>query len=493
MKIPVTLLSILLTVCKVTSKRIQITVTHTVECTSEGMSKIEYYSRVKRESRLFKDTLTKTGSTIKDALDSSMSAGRKQAQSMYDSSSDSAALHRSMAGRTVDTSQSSYSKSKSVSASVGLWGSFKKIAFGASGSGGSSKTSTGSKLNHRERDFSSINDTAHSTASTESRDQMQEISDSISRAMMMERDLSDTRQHISEWDQASEKENKTVKQYQSDRFQQWRRYTKTISINGQHQTEESFLYVYDSADEITKTELKACAVDYLNDYILAGTGFETSLARVSNTFSFEAPDLLEETPRNIVVMWSGSIDQIPFGWLLCDGSNGTPDLRSKFVIGAYKSQGLDVDQIGGSNEKKLTTNELPRHNHGASVNEHSHSMDSRGSHTHSIHSAGSHAHKVEHVKQVRHKFIPHPNYIGDYYYDIVNSEGGDAIKKFESWGFRPDTSTTGSHSHSMSSSGNHNHNINSNRHTHTITSTGAGQSFDNRPAFYSLAFIMKKE
>lgn len=36
----------------------------------------------------------------------------------------------------------------------------------------------------------------------------------------------------------------------------------------------------------------------------------------------------------IIAMWSGSIGTIPTGWVLCDGTNGTPDLRDKFVIGA---------------------------------------------------------------------------------------------------------------------------------------------------------------
>ena len=33
-------------------------------------------------------------------------------------------------------------------------------------------------------------------------------------------------------------------------------------------------------------------------------------------------------------MWSGSIGAIPVGYYLCNGSNGTPDLRDRFVVGA---------------------------------------------------------------------------------------------------------------------------------------------------------------
>ena len=39
-------------------------------------------------------------------------------------------------------------------------------------------------------------------------------------------------------------------------------------------------------------------------------------------------------PTGIIVMWSGSIVSIPAGWYLCNGANGTPDLRDKFVVGA---------------------------------------------------------------------------------------------------------------------------------------------------------------
>lgn len=38
--------------------------------------------------------------------------------------------------------------------------------------------------------------------------------------------------------------------------------------------------------------------------------------------------------KNIIVLWSGAIVDIPAGWALCDGNNGTPDLRNAFVIGA---------------------------------------------------------------------------------------------------------------------------------------------------------------
>ena len=38
--------------------------------------------------------------------------------------------------------------------------------------------------------------------------------------------------------------------------------------------------------------------------------------------------------QGTIVIWSGSIVDIPDGWQLCDGTNGTPDLDDKFVRGA---------------------------------------------------------------------------------------------------------------------------------------------------------------
>ena len=45
----------------------------------------------------------------------------------------------------------------------------------------------------------------------------------------------------------------------------------------------------------------------------------------------------------IICMWSGLLNNIPIGWILCDGSNGTPDLRNSFI----KSVGTGEDPGAG--------------------------------------------------------------------------------------------------------------------------------------------------
>jgi hypothetical protein len=42
-------------------------------------------------------------------------------------------------------------------------------------------------------------------------------------------------------------------------------------------------------------------------------------------------------PSGSIIMWSGSIGSIPVDYYLCNGSNGTPDLRDRFIIGAGNS------------------------------------------------------------------------------------------------------------------------------------------------------------
>lgn len=54
-------------------------------------------------------------------------------------------------------------------------------------------------------------------------------------------------------------------------------------------------------------------------------------------------------PSGGIIMWSGAIAAIPTGWLLCDGTNSTPDLRDRFVIGARQDDaGVAKTNITGS-------------------------------------------------------------------------------------------------------------------------------------------------
>lgn len=66
-------------------------------------------------------------------------------------------------------------------------------------------------------------------------------------------------------------------------------------------------------------------------------------------------------PVGAIVIWSGSVDNIPAYWHLCDGTNGTIDLRDKFVLGA--GNGYSVGATGGEATHTLTIKEMPSHSH----------------------------------------------------------------------------------------------------------------------------------
>ena len=66
-------------------------------------------------------------------------------------------------------------------------------------------------------------------------------------------------------------------------------------------------------------------------------------------------------PKGGIIIWSGAVSDIPTGWVLCDGTNGTPDLRDRFVLGA--GHNYSVGATGGESEHILTIDEMPKHSH----------------------------------------------------------------------------------------------------------------------------------
>jgi hypothetical protein len=67
-------------------------------------------------------------------------------------------------------------------------------------------------------------------------------------------------------------------------------------------------------------------------------------------------------PIGGIIMWSGTVATIPSGWALCNGANGTPDLRDRFVLGAGGN--YTPGTRGGNENIRLTVGQLPPHSHG---------------------------------------------------------------------------------------------------------------------------------
>ena len=70
------------------------------------------------------------------------------------------------------------------------------------------------------------------------------------------------------------------------------------------------------------------------------------------------PPAATPIPAGGILLWSGSIGSVPAGYVLCNGSNGTPDLRDRFVVGAGSTYA--VNATGGSADSIVVT-----HNHTA--------------------------------------------------------------------------------------------------------------------------------
>lgn len=66
-------------------------------------------------------------------------------------------------------------------------------------------------------------------------------------------------------------------------------------------------------------------------------------------------------PVGAIIMFSGSATNLPPDWRVCDGTNGTPDLRGRFVIGVGPSYAFR--STGGQAKVTLTIDEMPAHAH----------------------------------------------------------------------------------------------------------------------------------
>jgi hypothetical protein len=167
-------------------------------------------------------------------------------------------------------------------------------------------------------------------------------------------------------------------------------------------------------------------------------------------------------PIGGIIMWSGAVGSIPSNWQLCTGTNGTPNLTGKFIIGAGSSYA--VGATGGG----ATANLL--HNHSTPL-----TTGSDGAHTHTegnTAAGASHVHAVTTTYNAANSAQVHND-------AITNSSTTTHTHTI-------DTAAEAAHVHSRSNSGS------DGAHTHTITldnQLSATQAI--LPPYYALAYIMR--
>ncbi|MEP0786851.1 tail fiber protein [Coleofasciculus sp. FACHB-129] len=127
-----------------------------------------------------------------------------------------------------------------------------------------------------------------------------------------------------------------------------------------------------TAAQLTATQLTINnkAVKAIKDEILENDQEnETSLPTIAAVISYldtavkHSVDTESQSAvvRGMIMMWSGQANQIPNGWALCDGQNGTPDLADRFIVGA--GQKYAVGSTGGAEQVTLSERQIPAHSH----------------------------------------------------------------------------------------------------------------------------------
>lgn len=161
-------------------------------------------------------------------------------------------------------------------------------------------------------------------------------------------------------------------------------------------------------------------------------------------------------PTGSIMFWSGSVATIPVGWVLCDGSNGTPNLLDRFVAGAGSTYA--VGATGGVTSVTLTQAQRPAHDHNFSG-----TTSSNGLHSHN-NVAGSHTHSYG-----------TPSGVG-----AAGTAGFSSNSTILAGTLSAFTGVT------LANAGAHTHQI-----TTTSTSVGGGESHENMPPYYALCYVMK--
>lgn len=95
------------------------------------------------------------------------------------------------------------------------------------------------------------------------------------------------------------------------------------------------------------------------------TGESSPRSSVVLTRYSKALDTGSGVPSGSIIPWYGNLADIPDGFALCNGSNGTPDLRDRFIVGAGISYSLGA--TGGSDTVTLTVAQMPSHTHGIPI------------------------------------------------------------------------------------------------------------------------------
>ena len=232
---------------------------------------------------------------------------------------------------------------------------------------------------------------------------------------------------------------------------------------------------------LTKPEIDASAetwgqkvnadLDLLDQH--AGSMIAFANAQPSNINAAVAAAINAAFPRGTIIAWYGQANQVPAGWLLCNGLNGTPNLQDRFILGTAGSR--TVGEAGGAFSAAAVTDAQGTHGHGGATvattlteaqmpsHQHGGSTDGQGNHAHNIPTQG----------------------------DLGAAAGGYPVPVDKNYQFRGvTTDTQGNHAHNFATDwrgGNqgHVHGIyNDGSHQHNVTTSIV-------PPYIAICYIMR--
>jgi len=203
-----------------------------------------------------------------------------------------------------------------------------------------------------------------------------------------------------------------------------------------------------------RQRIASAAYSILVDYA-ASAGHATSADTA--TTATTATTAINGVPKGGIMMWSGAVNTVPSGWALCDGTNGTPNLKDKFVLGAGVV--YSVGSSGGEATHTLTTSEMPSHTHVQDA--HTHTQNAHG------HSDAGHTHSITTPASTGGSAGSGSNQTG-----IWKQAGGGW---FSGTGYANIQNATATNQSA----------------TATNQNTGGGTAHNNMPPYYTLAFIIK--
>lgn len=155
--------------------------------------------------------------------------------------------------------------------------------------------------------------------------------------------------------------------------------------------------------------------------------------------------------KGIIVLWSGAIVDIPSGWHLCDGTQGTPDLRNRFIVGAGDTYAVDASGGATSHDHTASSvNDVHNHVATAATDMHHHFVD-----------LDSHGHDLD---------------SGDL---IIESDPEGDFEDFTSEVYIFGDTDPDTHTHVLT--------VQNDTHNHAITVNSKTEL----PPYYALAYIMK--